>query len=114
MNGTFNAIGILCVHLAALYVVLVLWRHAPDIVQKGFLVVVGIAVLTYLCADMLALYGVDNRRGGRAVLGIDALWQVTSVAGAIAHGAVLVYLARQWWIKTQACKLLKDLRHDAG
>ena len=109
-----NAIGILLVHFAALCVVIALWRHAPDPVQKGFLFVAGAAEVTYLFADFLTLYGIDNRRGGLDVLGIDALWQVTSVAGAIAHGALLIYLVRQWWLKTQACKLLKELRHDAG
>lgn len=108
--NSLNHLGILLVHLAALYVVVLLWRHAPDIVQKFFLLACAGTMLVYLFADALALYGIDNRRGGVEFMGISALWEVKSVAGAVAHGALLVYLVRQWWIKTEACKTLKEQR----
>lgn len=105
--SALNYCGVLFVHLAALYVVVILWRRAPDVVQRIFLLIAVGALVLYVFADLLAIYGIDDRRGGKEFLGIDARWQVTSVAGAIAHGALLVYFARQWWIKTEACKTLK-------
>jgi len=108
MLGSINYIGIFLVHLAALYVVLLLWRHAPDPVQRIFLLIAAGAIFCYLFADALAIYGIDNKRGGKEFMGIDALWQVTTVAGAIAHATLLLYLARQWWIKTETCKAIKE------
>lgn len=96
------------VHAAVLVVIVALWRHAPDIVQRTFLVVAATAMLVYLFGDLLALYGVDNRRGGKEVMGITALWQVSSIAGALAHTALLVYFVRQWWIKTEMCKMWRE------
>jgi len=104
MFPSVNYLGIFLVHLAALYVVLALWRHAPDIVQKIFLVVTFGAMSIYLFCDFLALYGVGR---GRELWGIDKVWEVRVVASSIAHGALLIYLARQWWIKTESCKSIK-------
>lgn len=97
----------LLAHVAVLVVILKLWKNAPDNVQRVFLFIAILSMALYLFADFLALYGVDNRRGGAEFMGITALWQVTSIAGACAHGALLVYFVRQWWIKTEICKELK-------
>lgn len=102
----------LLVHLAVMVVVVALWRRAPDPVQRAFLIVAGCAMAVYLFGDFLAIYGIDNKRGGKEFLGISALWQVTSVAGAFAHGALLLYFGRQWWIKTEMCKQLKEVFDD--
>ena len=105
MFPSINYLGIFLVHLAALYVVLLLWRHAPDIVQKIFLVVTFGAMGAYLFSDFLMLYGVGD---GRELWGIEKVWPVRVVASSVAHGALLIYLARQWWIKTETCKAIKE------
>lgn len=97
------------VHVAVLAVIVSLWKHAPDPIQRAFLIVAASAMLVYLFGDIIGLMGVDSRRGGKEVMGISATWQVTSVAGAIAHTALLVYFVRQWWIKTEMCKELKGM-----
>ena len=97
------------VHVAALGVILALWKHAPDGVQRAFLVLAAVAMVLYLFGDMLSLYGIDNKRGGKEFLGVDALWQVGSIAGAFAHTALLAYLVRQWWIRTQMCEELRKM-----
>lgn len=98
----------LLAHVAVLVVLVALWKRAPDNVQRTFLVVAACSILVYLFGDALAIYGIDNRRGGPEVMGISALWEVTSVAGALAHAALLIYFARQWWIKTEMCKYVKE------
>lgn len=85
----------LLAHLAVLAVLVSLWRRAPDNVQRTFLAVAASAMLVYLFGDALAVYGIDNKRGGTEVMGISALWEVTSVAGALSHAALLIYFARQ-------------------
>lgn len=95
------------VHVSAIAIVFALWRQAPDGVQRGFLVLAAVAMVLYLFGDLLAIYGIDNKRGGKEFLGVDALWQVSSIAGAFAHTAILAYLVRQWWIKTRMCDELK-------
>ena len=107
MFSSVNYLGIFLVHLAALYVVLLLWRQAPDIVQKIFLVVTFGAMGVYLFCDFLVLYGV---RDGRELWGIEKVWPMRVVASSVAHGALLIYLARQWWIKTESCKEIKGRR----
>lgn len=100
------------VHLAVFAVILALWRAAPDLVQRAFLVVAACSMAVYLFGDFLAIYGIDNVRGGKELFGISALWQVKSIAGAFAHGALLLYFGRQWWIKTEMCKQLKEVFSD--
>jgi hypothetical protein len=97
------------VHIAIIGLIFALWPKAPDNVQRLFLGIAAVAMLVYLFGDILALHGVDNKRGGVQAFGISALWQVTSPAGALAHTALLVYFVRQWWIKTEICKEVKGM-----
>jgi hypothetical protein len=111
MAETMNQVSVLIVHLLAVVACVYLWRRAPDPVQRGILIVIAAAMIVYTFCDGLSLYGVG--RSGNDFLGIDRVWKVKIWADGFAHFAVLLYLARQWWLTTGFCAALKEGRSNA-
>ena len=102
-----TAIAYTIIHLCAMGILVLLWRHAPDVVQRILLVVIFMAMSVHLLADVMMLAGIDNRRGGEELFGFDRVWPVRGVAYAFGHAALLIYLVRQWWIKSHICDAVK-------
>ena len=89
---------ILVVHIAALIGVALLIRHTPDKLQKGIIWVLLMAMVIYIGSDIAVLAGVDKA------------WMIRLPASRVEHFAVLLWLVRQVWIKTELCKSLKSSR----
>lgn len=88
----------LIVHVAAMTGVAVLYRRAPDEIQKIFLLLTGTAMAVYVGADVAALFGAEP------------VWPVRMIASRVEHTAMLLYITRQVWIRTEICRSLKLLR----
>jgi hypothetical protein len=111
----FHYLPMLLVHLAGMYVLALLFFSrepiAPDPVQLVFLAVAFVGMGFFAFADLLQLYGVSH---GRELFGATKAWPASAVGGAITQGAILVYLLRQWWLKTKMCDTFKGTRHDGA
>jgi hypothetical protein len=86
----------LFVHVAALAGVWLLYPTAPDAIQKLCLLILAAAILVYIGADIAALCGADP------------VWPIRLVASRIEHSAMLIYIFRQIWIKSEICQFLKS------
>ena len=86
----------LTVHVVALMGMFVLFRKTPDTLQFAFLCLLMFSGGVYLGADVFAL------------MGNETVWPIRLIASRFEHTAVLLYLLRQVWIKTNICQSLKQ------
>lgn len=94
-------INYLIVHIGILAGVMVLFKTAPDAIQKVCLFGLWIAAAVYIGADVAALAGVDP------------VWPIRVVASRFEHIAVGIYIFRQVWIKSAICQYLKSSNSPA-
>lgn len=88
----------LLVHLAALGGVIALFRETPDRLQQIVMGVLVGAMLVYIGADLVVLSG--EKRA----------WVVRLLASRFEHAAVLLWIFRLVWIRTDVCQSLKSSR----
>jgi len=76
---------------------LILWPRAPDIMQRVMLTLVVSAGLIYASADILGIASELK------------VWKIKVIASRFEHFAMLVYLLRQMWIRSEICQSVKSL-----
>ncbi len=87
------------VHLAALVALAMLWRAAPDVLQR-------VALALLMVSMAIAAWGFASAIGG-----FDISWMVRRLASELEHLGVLVYVFRLF-VVDQERRCLNSYRHS--